>query len=124
MAEGAIASVQETLGIQSPSKVMRELGQNTAEGFALGVEDGAGQANAAVGGLGGEPTGGSSGAAGGRGGVVFQFGERSIVVEVKADGATPDLLEQIVTRIEEGLRPQILTVFAQMATETGMVGGG
>lgn len=38
--QNIIAGVKKTLGIQSPSKVFREFGGNTAEGFLLGFQDG------------------------------------------------------------------------------------
>jgi phage-related protein len=36
---GAIDAAKKKLGISSPSKVFREIGQNTGEGMALGLED-------------------------------------------------------------------------------------
>jgi TP901 family phage tail tape measure protein len=40
VAEGAIYAAQSTLGIHSPSRVFREIGMQTAEGFALGLTQG------------------------------------------------------------------------------------
>lgn len=46
--DGAIKSAKSLLGIASPSKVFAGIGENTAEGFTSGVEDGAGGARAAM----------------------------------------------------------------------------
>ncbi len=48
VATGAITAAKNALGIASPSKVFAELGGYTAEGFAEGVDDGAGDAQAAM----------------------------------------------------------------------------
>lgn len=40
LGDGAIASLKNLLGIASPSKVMADLGLNTAEGFAIGIQRG------------------------------------------------------------------------------------
>jgi predicted RNase H-like HicB family nuclease len=48
VATGAIKAAKRALGIASPSKVFAELGGYTAEGFAEGVDDGAGDAQAAM----------------------------------------------------------------------------
>jgi hypothetical protein len=40
LGEGALSSLKSLLGIASPSKVMAALGLNTAEGFAVGLEQG------------------------------------------------------------------------------------
>lgn len=47
-AKGAITAAKSALGIASPSKVFAEIGGYTAEGFALGVDDGAADAQAAM----------------------------------------------------------------------------
>jgi len=46
---GAIKAAKRQLGIASPSKVFAEIGGYTAEGFTRGVDDGAGDAQAAMG---------------------------------------------------------------------------
>jgi hypothetical protein len=46
--KGAISSAKALLGISSPSKVFAGIGENTAEGFAQGVDSGAGDAGAAL----------------------------------------------------------------------------
>jgi hypothetical protein len=47
-ARAAIAAAKAVLGIQSPSRVFAEIGGYTAEGFAEGVDDGAGEAQSAM----------------------------------------------------------------------------
>lgn len=46
--QGAIDGAKRLLGIASPSKVFAEIGVNTSEGFAGGVEDGAPEAQSAM----------------------------------------------------------------------------
>lgn len=46
---GAIGAAKSLLGIASPSKVFAEIGGNTAEGMAGGVDEGAGQVQASFG---------------------------------------------------------------------------
>jgi hypothetical protein len=48
LAGGAIDAAKDVLGIKSPSKVFAEIGGYTAEGFAQGVDDGAGAASSAL----------------------------------------------------------------------------
>lgn len=45
-------ALKEALKIRSPSRVFREYGANTAEGFALGIEDKEGRTSSAVGSMG------------------------------------------------------------------------
>lgn len=51
VAGGAVTAVRDKLGIRSPSRVMMEQGAYTAQGFALGLEKGASQIQAAGRGL-------------------------------------------------------------------------
>jgi tape measure domain-containing protein len=48
LATGAVDTVRETLGIQSPSKVFEELGGHTAQGFEDGITGGAAGVDGAV----------------------------------------------------------------------------
>jgi hypothetical protein len=48
IADGAIKAAKKALGIASPSKVFADIGGYTAEGFAVGVDDGAGMAQDAM----------------------------------------------------------------------------
>ena len=50
-ANGVISKIKEFLGIHSPSTETEELGRNTDEGFALGIENGAPGIESAVSGL-------------------------------------------------------------------------
>lgn len=73
VANSVAAAVKRALKINSPSRVMAELGYYTSEGFALGIEDGAGSVSSAVNGMlsavGGTPIyGGAPGASGGTAG--------------------------------------------------------
>lgn len=73
IANGIAAAVRKALKINSPSRVMAELGYYTSEGFALGIEDGAGSVSSAVNSMlsavGGTPVyGGAPGASGGTAG--------------------------------------------------------
>lgn len=61
----AIGAAKQKLGIASPSKVFAKLGAFTAEGFAGGVDDGAGDAQAAVQSMVAPPAAGGRGAGGG-----------------------------------------------------------
>jgi hypothetical protein len=72
LATGAVDTVRETLGIQSPSRVFEELGGHTAQGFEDGITGGAAGVDGAVRAMVAAPgAAGSAGAAGaGRG--VFQ----------------------------------------------------
>lgn len=53
-AGGIVNSVKDTLGIQSPSRVFREIGINIAEGLGIGISDGADRAMGAVDALAGD----------------------------------------------------------------------
>jgi hypothetical protein len=71
LATGAVDTVRETLGIQSPSRVFEELGGHTAQGFEDGITGGAAGVDGAVRAMVAAPgAAGSAGAAAGRG--VFQ----------------------------------------------------
>ena len=71
LATGAVDTVRETLGIQSPSKVFEELGGHTAQGFEDGITGGAAGVDGAVRAMVAAPgSAGSAGGAPGRG--VFQ----------------------------------------------------
>lgn len=48
MAENVVGTLRGTLRIQSPSRVMRELGSQTVEGYVLGIKDGRAETAAAI----------------------------------------------------------------------------
>ena len=82
LASGLTVPVRAALGIHSPSTVMRELGEHTAEGFRLGVEGGASDVAAAMAGLANAPA--LAGAAGGASG----GGNIYLTVQVEAHPGT------------------------------------
>lgn len=87
LAQGAVDTVRNTLGIRSPSRVMMELGAYTAEGFERGVDGGAGGVGRSMGDM---ASGGADAAAGamgsGSGGVQIQL---QVVVQA-TPGADPE----------------------------------
>ncbi|UNU73281.1 tape measure protein [Moraxella nasovis] len=48
LADSVVTSVKSTLNIRSPSRVMKELGKHTADGFALGIRNNASKATKAA----------------------------------------------------------------------------
>lgn len=102
IADGITSTVESALGIASPSKVMRQLGAHTVDGFMLGLQDGRG----ATADSGAEIGGAASAAAApslGRPRPVVQsvtFGSGSVVVTVGA-GAKP---REVRTAVMEGIR--------------------
>ena len=74
LATGAVDTVRETLGIQSPSRVFEELGGHTAQGFEDGITGGAAGVDGAVRAMVAAPgAAGSAGGAAGRAGVFQVF---------------------------------------------------
>ena len=53
MAAASVAAAKSTLNEASPSKVLREVGRYYTQGYALGIEDEAGKAEGAAGGMAG-----------------------------------------------------------------------
>ena len=97
---GAINKAKSLLGIASPSKVFEGLGGFTAEGFASGVDRGAGDAQAALEAMVAPPRGGAGGAGGGAnyGGVTIQItvdghGESDEGLAAKIAAAVRDVFE-------------------------------
>jgi hypothetical protein len=72
--KGGIAAVENFLQIGSPSKLMAGIGGHTAEGFAEGVDSGAGDAQGALAAMVAPPAGGGAGARAG-GGVSLSIGQ-------------------------------------------------
>jgi hypothetical protein len=87
-------AVKKTLGIASPSRVMMELGGFVTEGFAIGVNDNAGEAQSAMSAAVGAPTVSAAGLA--AGGAARGAGNITINVEVNggADAAGAAALAQ------------------------------
>lgn len=106
LGQSAISGVKGILGIASPSKVMAEMGGYTAEGFAMGVEDGTartqGALESAV-----SPSAAASGGGGGGAGVQVMFAEGSIVIH--AGNASPaELAEMLVSQVADKLEELLL----------------
>lgn len=97
-------TVQTTLAISSPSRVMEELGGFTAQGFEQGIRRGMGGVNSAMGTLANPPEARS----GGRG-----FGD--VHIEIHVDGAGRNG-EEIAGEIESVL----VSFFERMALEGGL----
>lgn len=95
LAQGIPAAARDALGIRSPSRVMQELGGYTAEGFALGIEGGAGDAQDAMRAMVAPPAVG--GAAGLRAGPLV--GE----INVYASGGPEGMAESIRVAVIEAL---------------------
>lgn len=93
LANAAKSAVGNALTIQSPSRVMMEMGGYTAEGFAQGVDDGAGQVDASmrdlvappapVLGQGGASTSSTS---------TFSVGGITVIVQTNGNGSDPKAL--------------------------------
>lgn len=104
VAHQAIAGVRDTLGIHSPSRVMMELGANTAEGFALGVGGGGPSVNDALSGLVAPPAG-----AGLRGGA-------NVSVTVIVQGASRP--EDTAAAVGDELEERLAAIFGRLAEAT------
>lgn len=95
--QSAITTAKQKLGIASPSKVFEKLGGFTAEGFAGGVEDGAGAAQAATQAMVEAPAAGGGGGGGGLNfaGATFHF--HGVKDAEQAEGRFRELLLRILT---------------------------
>lgn len=100
---GAIAGVKGVLGIASPSKVMQEMGGYTAEGFAMGVEDGTADTRGALEAAVSPSTlAPAAPAASSGGGAQVVFAEGSIVIH--AGGASAgELVEMLAAHLADKL---------------------
>ncbi len=106
LADGALKSAKKVLGIASPSREMAKLGGFTAEGFAAGIDQGAGAASDAGAGLAfnarsaaASSGGGSTGASGG---LTVNFASGAINVAGGA-GSALDLTEEALALVIEKL---------------------
>ena len=115
LAMGIINAFSFTLSFGSPSKVFREFGQLTGEGFAIGLDDGQGMVGKAAGELAGAASaeGGTAGVSpgGGLGGVTVNA---TITVE---GSASPT---ETAEAIRDILAEQIGSTFEQFALEAGV----
>jgi len=103
--------IKRALGIHSPSRVMMELGAYTAEGFALGVDSGAGRAGRSMESLVEVPTAAARAGVAGRGGVTIE--SLSVVVQAR-EGEDPEALGE---RVGAG-------VLARLADALGILNAG
>jgi hypothetical protein len=111
-AQAAISAAKNALGIHSPSKVFAELGGYTAEGFAEGVDDGAGQAQAAMTEMTAPPPQAaapvSSGSAPAGGGSSFNFAGASFVFNGVANAEQArEMFEEMLIKFTEGVANSI-----------------
>jgi tape measure domain-containing protein len=111
MASGAVNSAREFLGIRSPSRVFAELGDQTAAGFAVGVERGTGDAQGAVQSLVAPPALGAGGAGAGA-----PLAGRAGVFQIFVDGAGREAAA-IVDEIEQ----RVGVTFDRLALSGGSV---
>lgn len=117
LANAAKSAVATTLQQRSPSRVMMEMGGYTAEGFAQGVDDGAGQVDASMRDLVAPPPAPrdfgaavTSSAAGAGGGASFSVSVGPIYVTGAPDEKAGDELGQ---RIAEKVRDMLEDMLAQ-----------
>lgn len=94
--DSAVNAAKQKLGIASPSRVMAEIGGYTAEGFTVGVDDGAADAQASMEALVAPPDPAVAGIGGGKGGGL-DFTGATFVFHGVADA------EQATVRFEEML---------------------
>jgi hypothetical protein len=101
---GAIDSAKKLLGIASPSKVFAEIGANTAEGMAVGVDAGTGEVQGSLESLVAPPA--ATAPASGGGGT--SVGGVTIIINGVAGAADAIAeIEAAVTRILEGDAAQL-----------------
>jgi hypothetical protein len=106
-----VNSAREFLGIRSPSRVFAELGDQTAAGFAVGVERGTGDAQGAVQSLVAPPALGAGGAGAGA-----PLAGRAGVFQIFVDGAGREAAA-IVDEIEQ----RVGVTFDRLALSGGSV---
>jgi hypothetical protein len=99
---GAITAAKQLLDIKSPSKVFAKMGEQTAQGFAGGVDDAAPQARNALEGLVEPPPAEASGAAGGNGGGVSLEGVTFVFHGVKDAAAAEAPMRKLFVQLLEG----------------------
>lgn len=97
MVKGGVKSVEDFLGISSPSKLLFDTGQDTAAGFSGGVESGSGDTQSALEAM-VKPPAGRTGGAGGGG----SFGGVTINIEVSGAGEDEEgLAQKIANAVRE-----------------------
>lgn len=111
MADAATGKFTSLLAIHSPSRVFAGYGENTAEGYALGVDSSADTAALAIANLGSAKPGAVKA---GRGGGSVNV---TMNLSVDARGGNGD---EIAHRLSEILPGQLRSVFEQLAMEAGV----
>ena len=119
MATSAIDTVKGVFKIQSPSRVMMEVGGYVSEGFTRGVDDGAPAASAAVAGIvAPSALGGLGGAAGG--GAGFNVGG----ITVNINGSIGDAAEDVAAAVREEVEEAMRAIFQRWSGELGTAPAG
>lgn len=119
MATGAIAEVKAVFKIQSPSRVMAEVGGYVSEGFTQGVDAGAPAASAAVANVVSPTALGSLGAGAGSG-AAFSVGGITVNVNGSVGGGAEDVAAAVREEVEEAMR----VIFQRWSGELGMSPAG
>lgn len=119
MATGAIAEVKAVFKIQSPSRVMAEVGGYVSEGFTQGVDAGAPSASAAVANVVSPTALGSLGAGAGSG-AAFSVGGITVNVNGSVGGGAEDVAAAVREEVEEAMR----VIFQRWSGELGMSPAG
>lgn len=123
LASGAVNTVKAKLGIQSPSRVMAQLGAYTAQGFGMGIEGGASQVlsasrmlgDAALSGIGGRTmTPGAAGAVAGASGSPINI---TINLPVTSAGSAAELARGAGPLVGEMIERQLNTYFGRLAAQ-------
>lgn len=110
--QGVIESLATMLGIRSPSRVMMAMGEDTAEGFAMGIDGGRRGAIA-------PPDIGTLGAGVGAGGL-FGAGGASVSIPIVVNVTGPADGQSIGEQIRAVLLPELARAFDGLAVEGGV----
>lgn len=108
VASSAIATAKSALGIGSPSKVFAELGMWSAEGFAGGMDAGAGDVRTASSQMTGAALGGVAGPSGGAASV------GNITVNVSLEGGSGSSAQELGEAFASKLRRELTAIFDGM----------
>jgi len=111
LGNAAQAGVSSSLKINSPSKVMEELGGYTVDGFTKGVEGGQGQVDAAMSGAVAPPVA----APGGAGGGGASLGGINVTVNVSGAGTDPEAMgAEVAAQVKAAVAAALEDMLAQM----------
>lgn len=101
-------ALKSELGIHSPSTVFAELGENTAQGFAQGIDEGSGAASSAAASMVAVPAAGGGGAGGGL----------SVTFQIDARGATKEAVDAMTN---ESFRQMLVEELKRFAASRGVL---